>query len=93
LYAAGNLATEVEDAVKTLSDIIRDVQVTDGFREVLNEEQLDDVYCAALKLSIAVVKYFAKVIDYFESGTYIFAWSLMISSNSEKALYEPRFYP
>jgi hypothetical protein len=66
LYDAGNLATEVEDAVKTLSDIIRDVQVTEGFAEVLDEKQLDDVYCAALGLSTAVVEYLAKAIDYFK---------------------------
>ena len=68
MYDAGKLATEIEDAIKTLSDIIRDAQVTEGFSEVLDEKQLDDVYCAALGLSIAVVEYLAKAIYYFESN-------------------------
>ena len=62
------MAAEVEDAIKTLSETIRDAQVTDGFSEVLDEKQLDEVHCAALKLSTAITEYLAKAILFLESN-------------------------
>jgi hypothetical protein len=62
------MAAEVEDAMKALSDTIRDAQVTDGFSEVLDEKQLDEVHCAALRLSAAITEYLAKAILFLESN-------------------------
>ena len=73
LYDAGQLATEVEDAIKTLSDIIKRAQVTEGFSEGLDDKQLDEVYCAALRLSTAVTEYLTKAIIYLEGSTVISA--------------------
>jgi hypothetical protein len=61
------LATEVEDAIKTLSDTIEGAQATEGFSAVLDDRQLDTVYCAALRLSTAVTEYLTKAILYLES--------------------------
>lgn len=68
LYDAGKLATEVEDAIKMLSDTIQSIQVTEGFSEVLDDKQLDEVYCAAMRLSTAVTEYLTKAILYLESN-------------------------
>jgi len=62
------LATEVEDAIKTLSDTIRHTKVTEGFKEVLDDKQLEEVYCRALRLSAAIAEYLAKVIPYLEGN-------------------------
>lgn len=40
------------------------VRVTEGFSEVFDEEQLENVYCHALYVSTAVVEYLEKVIVY-----------------------------
>jgi hypothetical protein len=61
------LATEVEDAIKTLSDTIEGAQATEGFSAVLDDRQLDTVYCAALRLSTAIAEYLTKAILYLES--------------------------
>lgn len=47
-----------------LCEAIECVQMTEGFSDVLTDEQLDDVYCAALKLSAAVTEYMANSIEY-----------------------------
>lgn len=48
-----------------LSDAIRPISVTEGFRNVLSPKQLDNVDCAALELSAAVTEYLALAIQYF----------------------------
>jgi hypothetical protein len=40
--------------------------VTEGFSAVLDDKQLDHVYCAALRLSTAVTEYLTKAILYLE---------------------------
>jgi hypothetical protein len=47
---------------------MRYVEVTEGFKEVLTEAQLDEVYCAALILSACVTEYLAKAIVYLEEN-------------------------
>lgn len=56
--------------VSKLSDTVHCIKVTEGFSEVLDEEQLGELYCAALKLSAAVLDYVAKAIEYlfYSSG-------------------------
>ena len=60
-------AEDVENVVSTLSATIHRVQVTEGFSDVLDYKQLDDVYCAAIKLSTAVTEYLGMAIVYFEN--------------------------
>ena len=55
----------VDESLSFLSEAIHRVHVTEGFSEVLNEKQLDDVYCAALNLSAAVTEYLTLAIQYF----------------------------
>ena len=89
------MAAEVEVAMKTLSDTLRDAQVTDGFSEVLDEKQLDEVHCAALRLSTAVTEYLAKAILYLESnkrGTACKRHTLMIFRNLKEYFYGLGFY-
>ena len=42
------------------------IQVTEGFSDVLDVVRLDDVYCAALRLSAAVTIYLATAINYMQ---------------------------
>lgn len=69
-YNAGEKAEEVDGALTTLSDAIHDVQVTDGFDEVLSQQQREDVECAAINLSASVTKYLAMAIEYFTDRTF-----------------------
>jgi len=62
------LATDVEDAIKALSDTIRYTEVTEGFEEILDDKQLDEVHCGALRLSAAIAEYLAKAIIYLEGN-------------------------
>jgi hypothetical protein len=55
----------VDKALKFLSDSIQNVQMTDGFSEVLNDAKLDHVYCSALNLSTSVTEYLTIAITYF----------------------------
>jgi hypothetical protein len=64
-YNAGQKAEEVDSALEFLADAIHSIHVTEGFSEVLNEEQLDGVDCAALQLSAAVTEYLAMAIVYY----------------------------
>jgi hypothetical protein len=50
------------------------VEVTEGFSEVLDEAQLDEVYCAALLLSASVTEYLVKAIVYLEGSLRIRAF-------------------
>ena len=40
------------------------MSITEGFRDVLDDEQLENVDCAALKLSAAVTDYLAGGIEF-----------------------------
>jgi hypothetical protein len=66
LYDATQLTLEIEDVISKLSETIGRIQVTKGFSKVLKQEQLEGVYCAALKLCTAVTEYLAKAIIYLE---------------------------
>jgi ASC-1-like (ASCH) protein len=68
LNDAGDLATQLEEAVSDLSSTIGDIRVTDGFREVLSETQLDKVHCAAIKVSASVMEYLAEAIVYLSKN-------------------------
>jgi hypothetical protein len=59
----------VDESLSFLSEAIHRVHVTEGFSEVLNEKQLDDVYCAALNLSTAVTEYLILAIQYFTDNS------------------------
>src|SRR5579859_5459208 len=62
VYDAAQLVTEIEGAISNLSTSIRSIQVTQGFSQVLDEGQLDEVYCAAVALSASVTEYLTKAI-------------------------------
>lgn len=62
------LVAEIEEAVANLSSVIRRVEVTEGFREVLDNSQLDEVEYAAIILSIAVTEYLVKAILFLEGN-------------------------
>jgi hypothetical protein len=66
LNDAGKKAEDIEKVISTLSETIQHAQITEGFSDVLDSEQLDVVYCAAIRLSTAVTEYLAKAIVYFE---------------------------
>jgi hypothetical protein len=59
----------VEDALVFLSDAISHIKVTEGFRNVLEDRQLDEVDCAAINLSATVTEYLAMAIEYFTDKT------------------------
>ena len=48
------------------------MEVTEGFSEVLDDAQLDEVYCSALFLSASVTEYLAKAIAYLEGSRRIY---------------------
>lgn len=73
------LASELDKAISELSMSLQRVQVTEGFKEVLSEAQLDEVYCAALCLSASVTVYLAKAIGYLESHFGKVASNVLIS--------------
>jgi hypothetical protein len=62
------MAADLEEAIKTLSGTLERIQVTEGFKEVLTDAQLDEVDCAALTLAACVADYLAKAIAYLEGG-------------------------
>lgn len=72
MYDAAQLAADLENAISQLSTIVRRVEVTQGFNEVLSEAQLDEVYCCALILSASVTEYLADAISYLEGNLGIF---------------------
>ena len=55
----------MEGALEFLSDSISRIKVTEGFRDVLLPEQLDEVDSAAINLSSTVTLYLAMAIQYF----------------------------
>jgi hypothetical protein len=63
-----NLAADLEDAIKTLSATLHHIEVTEGFKEVLTDAQLEEVYCAALVLAACVIEYLTKAIAYLDGG-------------------------
>ena len=77
MYDAIQLVTEIEEAVTHLSSAIRRVEVTDGFREVLDNAQLDEVECAAAVLSTAVTDYLTRAISFLE-GTHLNIFLLIL---------------
>lgn len=62
------LAEELEEAIKTLTAILERIQVTEGFKDVLTDAQLDEVYCAALILAACVTDYLARAIAYLDGS-------------------------
>jgi hypothetical protein len=62
------LAETLETAIKTLSETLEHIQVTEGFKEVLTPAQLEDVDCAALNLAACVTDYMAKAVAYLDGG-------------------------
>jgi len=68
VYDAAQLVTEIEGAIANLTSTMRRIEVTQGFSEVLDEAQLDEVYCAAVILSASVTEYLAKAIEYLEAN-------------------------
>jgi hypothetical protein len=64
LKDAGDLAAQLKETVSDLSSTIGDIRVTEGFREVLDENQLDKVHCAAIQVSATVMEYLGKTIAY-----------------------------
>jgi hypothetical protein len=59
----------VEEALTSLSSAISRIKVTEGFRDVLQQHQLDEVDCAAINLSAAVTEYLAIAIQYFADNS------------------------
>lgn len=47
---------------------MRRVEVTEGFKDILDEAQLDEVYCDALALSACVTEYLTMSIMYLQGG-------------------------
>jgi hypothetical protein len=81
-YDAGQKAAEVENAIVELSDAIHHISVTDGFRDVLTLDMLDNVDCAAIHLSAAVTEYLAMAIKYFrDKSLSVSPLSLRFDSN------------
>lgn len=72
MYDAVKLAEEIETAISDLSATMRRVEVTEGFKDILDEAQLDEVYCDALALSACVTIYLANAIEYLEGNLCIF---------------------
>ena len=70
MYDAQNLTAEVEDAMKGLLGMIEDVEITERLSEVLDEQQIEKVRSAALRLSTAITIYVTKVILYVERNTH-----------------------
>jgi hypothetical protein len=68
VYNAVKLVEDVERAISELSAIMRRVEVTEGFKDILDESQLDAVYCAALALSACVTDYLTMSIMYLEGN-------------------------
>lgn len=68
VYDAVQLVEDVEKAISALSAIMRRVEVTEGFKEILDEDQLDEVYCDALSLSACVTEYLTMSIVYLEGS-------------------------
>lgn len=90
MYDAGQKVTEVELAISKLSDTVQCITVTEGFSEVLDAEQLDELYCAALKLSAAVLDYIAKAIEYLfysSVSTFLSLLTLTYSAKSVKKAF------
>lgn len=78
MYDAVTLSAELERAIANLSSTVRQIEVTQGFQEVLNIAQLDEVYCAALQLSSCVTEYLAKIIQYFHDNLGIVELSVIL---------------
>jgi selenophosphate synthase len=64
-YDSGTLAEQVNADLSFLSNAIHRVQTTSTFMDILDMDQLDEVYCAALNLSAAVTDYLTMAIKYF----------------------------
>jgi hypothetical protein len=62
---AEQIAKEVDETISFLSEAIHHIQVTDSFADVLDENQLEEVYCRALNLSAAVTEYIVIAIIFF----------------------------
>ena len=67
MYDAEQRATEIEAVISKLSETLSQVQVTNGFSEILDSEQLGEVECAALRLSAAVAHFLADAIKYLDN--------------------------
>lgn len=63
-----NLAADLEEVIRKLSETLERIQVTKGFKEVLTPAQLEEVYCYALILATCVTDYLTKVIVYLDAG-------------------------
>jgi hypothetical protein len=59
---------EVECAVSELSATMRRVEVTEGIKDILDESELDEVYCDALTLSAYVTDYLTMSIMLLEGS-------------------------
>jgi hypothetical protein len=63
-YDYGQKAAAVDAAFSFLSEAMSCIHVTEGFSEILDQEQLENVYCRGLHVSAAVTEYLEKAIIY-----------------------------
>jgi len=68
VYNSIQLVEDVEKAISDLSAIMQRVEVTEGFKDILDESQLDEVYSDAVSLSACVTEYLTVSIMYLEGG-------------------------
>ena len=96
MYDAAQLAEEIEEAISNLGLTIGRIQVTEGFLEVLDAAQLNEVDCAALRLSLAVTKYLTKAIIYLENtrlsiNTFVCRVNFSLRKGNQTRRNETRF--
>jgi len=65
-YEAKKRRDDVEATISFLSESLNDVQVTEGFSDVLTDDKMEDVYCAALEVATTSTKYLSLAITFFK---------------------------
>ena len=60
----GDLATKVDRTLEDLSQVIQNVGVHEEFPQILSQQHLDEMSCAAIYLSAAVMDCLADLIEW-----------------------------